>query len=99
MIPAMMSRKTPTQARTTPVKSRSPQTPPREGLRSARGRGSPSAAPPPLRPLGFISAGGQERLPLIRDLADLRLDLFDDGRRQRRVEQVGRILLPVVSRP
>src|SRR5712692_6892456 len=95
----MMSTNTATQPRTMPMKTRSPQAPPRERARNARGRGSPSAAPPPVTLCSIDSARGQERLALVGDLPDLGLDLLDDSCRQRRVEQVRGIPLAFVGRP
>src|SRR5574337_1094630 len=98
-MPTMIRTNTPTQPRTMPAKTRSPHTLPPARAKKARGRGSPSATPPPLTRLSTMSAPGQQRLPLIVDLADLDLDLLDNGRRERRVEQVGGIALPLVRRP
>ena len=45
------------------------------------------------------ATGRQDRLALERDLLDLPVDLLDDLGGQRRVEQIGRVLLAVVAGP
>src|SRR5262249_28959887 len=87
-----------TAARTTKEKTRSPDRYP-EMARRGDDDSRSTVAVPASRLISPSSLGGQQRSPGIRDLLQLCLDLLHDGRGERRVEERGRMLLPVVDRP
>src|SRR5262249_31816682 len=98
-IPAMMARKRAITAYRHAWKRRSPHTLRPDAMKKARGRETAEAPPPRLASASGISARSQERLPLEGDLPNLGLELLDDGRRERSVEQIRGVFLPVVDRP
>src|SRR5499433_3471559 len=98
-IPAMMATKSAITAYRHAWKSRSPHTLRPDATKKARGRETAWAPPPRLASASGISARSQERLPLEGDLPNLGLELLDDGRGDRSVEEIRGVLLPVVDRP
>src|SRR5499427_10330776 len=98
-IPAMMATKRAITAYRHAWKSRSPHTLRPDATKKARGRETAWAPPPRLASASGISARSQERLPLEGDLSDLGLDLLHHGRRERSVEEIRGVLLPVVDCP
>src|SRR5262245_7278632 len=98
-MPTITRTKSPTHEYTVPWKIRSPQRMPRGVIKKARGRGTPSATPPRPALPSIISGRCHERLPFEGQLLHLGLDLLDDGCRQRRVEQIRRVFLPIVNGP
>src|SRR5437867_9694892 len=86
------------------VISRKPRSPKRRRARRAPtsgGRAGVAAPASAARPktTAISSLHGQQRPALVHDLAKLGLDLLHHRRRQRRIEQIGGVLLAVVSRP
>src|SRR5205807_9264622 len=99
-MPSTTTTNTRTAARTVAWYSRSPQTPRRRPGTSERGTDSRSAVDAPASSdFSILSSRDQERLAMEAELADLRLHLFGDLRRQRRVEEIRGVLLPVRRRP
>src|SRR5262245_9922425 len=87
-MPTMTRTNSPTAPYTTPRKTRSPHTLLRRAKKEARGTGTPSVTPVRAAVPSTISARGEKGLAVEVDLFDLRLDLLDHRRRQRRIQQV-----------